>query len=167
MGKGMRLKRQKNGRGKPTACGLLGVGGFSVSGPMAVALAETGSRASDQKSTKVFDKFLLAVANNVWRMRRKMADAETGEAREGFGSVFRHVEALSDALKEQGIELRDHDGERYDIGMALKVIASEPRRGLKHEEIIETLKPTVRSKDGILQIGEVIVGIPETESSEP
>jgi hypothetical protein len=168
MGKGTRLKQEKRARVHRKAGGTLGIGGFRLSAEMAVALSEPIASvcAPTQKAVTATDRFFTAVANNVWRLRRKMTDAETGEAKDGFGNVFRHVEALADALQEQGIETRDHDGERYDPGMALKVIASEPRRGLIREEIIETVKPTIRTKDGILQIGEVIVGIPETESSK-
>ncbi len=106
-------------------------------------------------------KFLAVVATNVWRMQRKMLDVETGEAKDEYKPVYRHVESILAALSEFGVEIKDHDRQKYDDGLGVTVVTSEVRPDLNRREIIETLKPTVRFKDRFLQIGEVVVGIPE------
>lgn len=109
------------------------------------------------------DFALNAIATNTWRAVQKMLDVESHEPKPGMERVFRHIEAIQDALKGLGVETVDHTGQRYDTGSALKVITSEKRAGLNREEIIETLKPTVRFNGRLLQQGEVVVGEPVSQ----
>ena len=71
------------------------------------------------------------------------------------------MESTSDALRQGGIDIKDHTGEKYDGGMALHVITFQPAPGLSHEQVIETIKPTIYRENKIVQMGEVIVGVPE------
>lgn len=107
-------------------------------------------------------KFLAVVATNVWRMQKKMLDVEKpGDAKDEYKPVYRYVESIYDALTGFGVEIKDHDKQKYDDGLGVTVVTSEVRPDLNRREIIETLKPTVRFKDRFIQIGEVVVGIPE------
>ena len=107
-------------------------------------------------------KFLVVVATNVWRMQQKMLDIESGEPKcDEYKRVYRYVESIYDALTKLGVEIKDHTRQKYDDGLGLTVVTSEVRPDLNRREIIETLKPTVRFKGLFLQIGEVVVGIPE------
>ena len=119
------------------------------------------SGASSDSGADSESKFLSVLATNIWRMQQKMLDTESGEAKDEFRRVYRYVEAIFDALTRYGVETKDHARQKYDDGLGLKVITSESRPDLKHPEIIETLKPTVRYKGKSLQIGEVVVGTPE------
>lgn len=107
------------------------------------------------------DKFLSVLATNAWRMKQRMLDVETGEAKEEYKRVYRYVERFFEALTDFGVEVKEHTGQKYADGSGLKVIASEKRSDLKAPEIIETMLPTVRFEKRFLQIGEVIVGVPE------
>ena len=91
-----------------------------------------------------------------------MVDPDTGEAKEEMKRVYRHIEAIFDALKEIGFETIDPTGRPYDSGMALKVISFEQTPGLAEEEIKETIKPSVVWQGRLIQMGEVIVGTPQT-----
>jgi hypothetical protein len=112
---------------------------------------------------KSFIQALSVIATNAWRARNKMVNTENGEAKEEMKRVYRHVEAVFDALSQIGIEIRDMQGHPYDSGMALKVISFEPVPGLFKEEIMETIKPTILWQNQLIQIGEVIVGTPKTK----
>ena len=102
----------------------------------------------------------------VWRVQRRLA--AIGELPKQLQRVSRDVESTWDALTQRGIEIKDHTGRDYDAGMALRVITSQPVADLARQQIIETLKPTIYYRDKIIQMGEVIVGIPEeTETSKP
>lgn len=101
----------------------------------------------------------LEMGTAVWRLKRRLTTE--GEAPEEIKRVSRDLEAIGDALRQSGIEIKDHTGEKYDGGMALRVIAFQPTPGLSQEQIIETIKPTIYRQDQILQMGEVIVGVPE------
>ena len=107
-----------------------------------------------------FVKAFATIATNAWRAETKMVDPETGEAKEEMKRVYRHIEAIIEALKQVGVETIDPEGRVYDSGMALKVVSFEPTSGLSNEEIKETIKPSVAWQGRLIQIGEVIVGTP-------
>lgn len=104
-------------------------------------------------------RFIKKIANNVWKLRNKMLD-EDGNPKSHFDRVYRFVEALDDALKEIDVSIKSHDGETYDTGMAVNVVAWEKREGATREEIIETIKPTIRLGDRLLQWADVIAVTP-------
>ena len=116
-----------------------------------------GASIPDRELVKLF----CAVGTAVWKLEGRMLDAETGEAKEGYRRVWRHVEAIKDALAGIGVETIDWTGKRYDEGMSLKVVSEEERAGVKEPEIVETLLPTIRFRQRVqLQQGEVVVSRP-------
>ena len=105
------------------------------------------------------------VGTLVWRIQQRLG--ATGELSKPLQRLSRDVERTWDALTQGGIEIKDHTGGDYDGGMALRVITSQPVLGLARRQIIETLKPTIYYRDRIIQMGEVVVGVPEeTETRE-
>jgi hypothetical protein len=124
-------------------------------------LAE-GAGASSQRKSKTEQELLdmaADVGTLVWRIQHRL-DA-TEELSKPLQKLSRDVERTWDALTQSGIEIKDHTGGDYDGGMALRVITSQPVNGLIRRQIIETLKPTIYYKNRIIQMGEVVVGIPE------
>lgn len=107
-------------------------------------------------------KAFATIATNAWRAKTKMVDPDTGEAKAEMKRVYRHIEAIYESLKQIGVETIDPVGRIYDSGMALKVVSFEPTPGLSSEEIKETIKPSVVWLGRLIQIGEVIVGTPQT-----
>ena len=107
-------------------------------------------------------KAFATIATNAWRAKTKMVDSDTGEAKEEMKRVYRHIEAIFEALKQIGVETIDPVGRVYDSGMALKVVIFEPTPGLSSNEIKETIKPSVAWQGSLIQVGEVIVGTPQT-----
>jgi len=107
-------------------------------------------------------KAFATIATNAWRAKTKMVDSETGETKEEMKRVYRHIEAIFESLSQIGVETIDPVGRAYDTGMALKVVTFEPTPGLSNEEITETIKPSVAWQGRLIQIGEVIVGTPQT-----
>ena len=82
-----------------------------------------------------------------------------------------------DRLEASNVEIREHTGADYDPGMALDVLLFQDDPSLKHETIIETIKPSIFVSGRLVSPGEVIVGKPsspeetfmegEREVSEP
>ena len=108
-------------------------------------------------------KLFRTVGTAVWKLQGRMLDPETKEPRDEFRRVWRHVEAIRDALTDIGVDIVDWTGKRYDEGMSLKVVAEEERPGTKQPDIIETLLPTIRFRKQVqLQQGEVVVSRPDT-----
>lgn len=131
-------------------------------------LAERTSASSQTTSKKEEELLDMAadVGTLVWRIQQRLA--ATGELPKPLQRLSRDVERTWDALTQGGIEIKDHTGGDYEGGMALRVITSQPVIGLARRQIIETLKPTIYYRDRIIQMGEVIIGVPEeTEMSKP
>ena len=104
-------------------------------------------------------KITAEVGTTIWRLRRRISAG--GESAELLGRFSRDLDAGEDFLRQGGIEIKDYTGEKYDGGMALKVIAFQPVPNLPCEKVMETIKPTIYFKNAILQIGQVIVAVPE------
>ena len=109
------------------------------------------------------EEILLSMAVDVgtlvWRIQRKLSDISDLPA--SLRRISRDLESTWYALAQSGVEIKDHNNQEYHPGMALRVITSQPVASLKRQQVIETLKPTIYYKDKILQMGEVIVGVPE------
>lgn len=107
---------------------------------------------------------LIELATNAWRLKVRMVDPDSGEPKEETRKLYRFVEGLFRALGEAGIQVIDKTGKPYDNGMSEKVISFEQTPGLLKEEIIETVRPSIRWKEQPLFHGEILVGIPVIES---
>jgi hypothetical protein len=110
------------------------------------------------------DALIADLATGLWRLRRRFIDSAASEQRVDVARPLRDAEALLARLAEEGIDIQDHSGQRYDATLSLRVAAFQPTSGLAEERILETLKPTVYRRGERIQIGEVIVGIPDTQS---
>lgn len=100
------------------------------------------------------------VATSVWKARTKMLDGASGEVREEMKRVYRHIESVFESFERMGIEVKDHTGDHFDYGLPLKVITTEPKEGINHETVLETIKPTVYWERKIIQMGEVVIATP-------
>jgi len=114
-----------------------------------------------------FVKGVAEAATNTWRAKIRMLDPVSGEVREEMRRVYRHVEAALEALTDLGIQLKDHTGEPFDYGSALKVITTQPTPGIERESVIETIRPTIYWKQQMIQIGEVVIATPAPHSLPP
>ena len=113
-------------------------------------------------------RFLGEVATNIWRLRQKMLDVATRQPLEPTRRLYRHVESIWDAFREQGIEICDHTGQVVPQGgvYGLRILACQPTAGIGREVVLETIKPTVRLQQQVIQMGEVILAVPEDTLDE-
>ena len=107
---------------------------------------------------------IAKLATAAWRVQRRFADLATGELPDALRRAVRDAEAMMELLHEHAVEVQDHTGDAYDATLSLRVAAFEPRSELEQERVLETLQPTVYYRDQRIQVGEVIVGIPERAS---
>lgn len=108
------------------------------------------------------------LGTSLWRLRNRLVDRSTRRPIESARHAFLHLEAMWDTLREAGIEIQDHDGERLPEGgvLRLKAVAYQPTAGLARETVLETIRPTISAGDRLLQMGEVVVGVPEHPQPE-
>jgi hypothetical protein len=113
-------------------------------------------------------KGLADIATNAWRARNKLTiDTARGDARDEIKRVLRHVDAIFQNFQDMGLEVKDHTGSRFDYGLPLKVVATQPTEGMGTETIIETIKPTVYWNNQIIQMGEVVIATPASPKNKP
>lgn len=103
---------------------------------------------------------LAELCTELWRLRRKMLEADRPQPRTEMADAYRHVEAAWDLLADAGLTIDDPTGRPFDSGMPLKALAFQPTAGLTRETVVETIRPTIFLRDARLQMGEVIVGTP-------
>ena len=109
---------------------------------------------------------LADVATGIWRIKNKFSDVDIDGLPDEIKKAHRHHESICDMLKNAKVEIRDHTGEKFPQGNpALKVIAFQPTPSVQYEVIAETIKPTIYYNGELIQMGQVIVEIPQ--STEP
>ena len=128
--------------------------------PTPVAREEPRAPASEPEEAEALSTALGGLATQVWRARSRIIDPVTGEPREEMKRVHRHVEGALDVLKQMGLTMNDWVNQPYDAGLPVKVLTFQPTPGLTRDTILEAVRPTVIWKDRLLQLGEVVVGIP-------
>lgn len=135
-------------------------------GELAISQAPISTKSQAvYKNEEVLLDMAVDVGTLVWRVQRRLS--VIGQLPKELNRVSRDLESTWNALAQRGIEIEDHTGQDYVSGMALRVITSQPVTSLTKKQIIETLKPTIYYKDKIIQMGEVIVGVPQnSEASE-
>ncbi len=114
--------------------------------------------------------FLTDIGTGLWRMRRSMVPTNSvrlmdARPEDEMRKPFRWLVSIWDVLKASGLEIQDHTGDLFDSGQALKAPAFEPTPGLKEETVISTIKPSIYYNGKMIQMGEVVVGTPETPDS--
>lgn len=107
------------------------------------------------------DRALADVATGLWRARRRMIEPGSEEPRPEVRREFQHLQSAWDALTASGVKVQDHDGMRYTAGLVLEVLVFQRVADLEHEEVIETIRPSVSVQGRSIQLGQVIVGTPE------
>jgi hypothetical protein len=124
---------------------------------------QTSTPKTDPEEEKKQARMFADVCTGLWRSRQKMMQPGTDRPLEEMQKVYRHFEAAWDALKQAGVDVRDHLGEQYFYGSDLDVAAFEPRPGINRETIVDTIKPTIIWNGRLIQVGQVIVGTPEKQ----
>jgi len=110
---------------------------------------------------------MASLATQVWRARSRIIDPATGEPREEMRRVHRHVQGALDSLTEMGLVINDWLNQPYDSGLPVKVLTFQPASDVQRDTVLEATRPTVIWKERLLQMGEVIVGIPQSTEAPP
>ena len=96
------------------------------------------------------------LALSYWRMAN-WVDKANVERKMAANSALRQMKQY---LQDEGIELFDFIGQKYDSGLAVDVLGSESKRDVPEEEliIIETVRPAILKNGNIIKYGQVILG---------
>lgn len=103
------------------------------------------------------DGVVADLATSLWRTRRKIESNGSPEPPRARRAATRHLLTAWETLHDAGVEIQDHDGMRFDPGLALDVVAYEPRPGTIGGTVLETVRPSVYRSGRCIQIGQVIV----------
>lgn len=105
-------------------------------------------------------KGIADIATHVWKARSRMVDPASGEVRGEMKRVHGDIERIDRCLAELGVVVEDHTGKPFDYGLPWKVVATKPLPGLCKEIVTETLRPTIKWNEMIIQNAEVEIGTP-------
>jgi hypothetical protein len=110
---------------------------------------------------------LADVGTSLWRLQQKMLQPGTQQPLEEMRRAYRYLESTLEALDRANIQIQDHTGQRIppDGVLNLKVLAYQSLVGITHHQVLETIKPSIYYKDQMIQMGEVIVSVPEENGS--
>ena len=104
-------------------------------------------------------------AVHVWRIRQALQ--LSGEHTEGWGKrAYRHVERLIDALEAGELSIVEHTGKRFDPGMFVEVVSSEPMQGVAVRTVKDTIRPAVYFRGQLIQRAQIVVGEPESPPAD-
>lgn len=104
---------------------------------------------------------LTEVATHAWKAKQRLAKSLGTATGSDPTRVLRHVDGILDSLAKLGVEIKDHTGDSFDYGQSLKVVASQPREGITHEVVAETIRPTLFLSGHRIQQGEVVIDTPQ------
>jgi len=113
-----------------------------------------------QKLIKLDHSFFVDLGFAAWKLQQRMFDSGTGEARNEYRQLARHVMTIRDRLADLGLQIQDHTGKPYDAGQSLEVLAFQPTDGIASEVVIETVRPSLYLQEHRILKGQVIVGTP-------
>ncbi|GGX07018.1 hypothetical protein [Streptomyces lomondensis] len=103
---------------------------------------------------------LLAAATGLWRAQRKLNQRAGDLPAADLRQVRRYLQTGRQALADGGLEIQEHDGDPFDPGQSLEVLAFQDEPGLTREVVLETLRPSVYYRGERIQMGQVVVGRP-------
>lgn len=122
-------------------------------------------RADELASLHENAKFLQDLATRIWRAQKQLDKALQKSDEPNLERFARRFEEIGETLSDYGIEIIDHTGQNYDVGLTLTVLQFEPTPGIARETICETIKPSLRVH-GTLIPGQVVVAAPMAEEVE-
>jgi hypothetical protein len=122
---------------------------------IAPKISRATGAAKDEKERMV--DFLVDLGTGIWRVRRKID--RSSRMPEEIRDALYSLESMWTAMSQDGVEIVDHIGTTPPDREA-KIVEVREIPGLTHEQVVDTIKPTIILKGKIVQIGEVIVGRP-------
>lgn len=109
------------------------------------------------------EKALAEAATTLWQAQRKLTqDDQSRYARQ----ARRYLGLCRDALTEVGLVVQDHDGEVFNPGRSLEILAFEDDPESDTERVLHTVRPSLYFRDRHIQIGQVIVSRPGRAAQE-
>ena len=135
---------------------------FQLRGGVVGNEPESNKSAVSSETRIVLDEsFFTDMGFATWKLHQRLFEADTGEAKEEFRQLARHVETIRDRLSDLGLQIQDHTGNPYDSGHSLEVLAFQPTDGIGSEVVIETVRPSLYLREQRILKGQVIVGTPK------
>jgi len=108
-----------------------------------------------------FLSLLVEVATNAWKGQLRLAKWPGEDLPAERKRLERNFESILSSLDGFGVHVKDHTGQVYDYGQALKVVAAQPQEGIAREVVTETIRPTVYWREQLIQRGEVVIATPK------
>lgn len=110
------------------------------------------------------DAALAEIVTELWRTRRKIDDkGGQDQVPRAQRQANRHLRTVWDRFTESGVTVKEFEGMRFDVGLDLDVLAYQDDPDAVEETVLETVRPSVYRGGRRIQIGQVLVAMPEKE----
>lgn len=120
----------------------------------------------DEGGKPVADDAVKSFATEMWRAHRWVGEDKAERDPERSARLGRrHLERAVEGLGDTGVTVHDYDGQSYDPGMQVQVLAFQESPHLTTPTILETVMPAVIRDNRLIQEAEVIVGVPSDDDS--
>jgi hypothetical protein len=123
-----------------------------------VSSASNGMRDSRAKMAG----FLVDLGTGIWRVRRKI-DGMESVPREISDALY-SLESIWKSMSEGGVEVVDHIG-TIPSKREARIVETREVSGLEREQVVDALVPTILLKGEVVQMGEVIMGVPASDAA--
>jgi hypothetical protein len=133
----------------------------SLTGLIEQQLSSLSAKDTTDAKPALDEKELADAATNLWRAQRRLTRLAEEDSREAK-RVGRYLQATQRALDEAGLMIQDHDGTEFYPGLSLEVMALQQDPALRHDTVLETVRPSVYLAGRRIQMGQVIVGRPDS-----
>ena len=136
--------------------------------PVPAVIPETVPQASRASVGVPDERVLLRVAEEAWRLGRRIDRAATDVGDAPLADIRDALQRLRDILNEAGVETVDHDGERYIDGLRLHIlhVEGEPADGTPLR-VVRTIRPSILADGQVAVSGQVILGPADQETTTP
>lgn len=106
-------------------------------------------------------EFIAELLTRLWRFKKSITIGDTVNSE--VPANYNQLERIFSIFEKMDFHIEDREGDIYDSGLTMKVIASEPMEGIGREVIKETYKPGIYRGSTLIQVPEIIVGLPIIE----
>lgn len=121
-------------------------------------LHESSSAPVQHVVTYLSADFLVRMAEDVWRLRRRIDRTAQTVSEDALKAVRDAVARLEDTLASNNIRFEDHLGQPYFEGLRLDIAHVEGDATADDPLwVVETVKPTIFLCDRVLSTGQVIL----------
>ena len=112
------------------------------------------------------EELIAKLGTGLWALRSRILPlGDQADLSREMRTLFLTFQSTWNEFIQQGVEVKDHTGERVVGGEAFHIVGSQPMPEVACDQVIRTISPSIYYQDRLIQRGEVLVGTPQTTAT--